>query len=420
MPAGRHPEQQVTARANPPGPLHRRGPRPLLLHLTLAMTRSAVSSGAWPSWSAIWPQRTAAATAPPLARLAELLKRDGSATEGQFAQAVLAETWTQDRALLKGIAAYRRHPYSRAMPEPPTLWHEGSSRLLDYAPGAGGPIILFVPSLINRSYILDLMENRSVLRWFAAAGMRPLLLDWGAPGALENSFTLTDYVAGRLERVLGSLEEPVILAGYCMGGLLTLAAAVRRPDRVRGLALLATPWDFHAPDADRARNLAAQLPALEPAMAVTGNLSTDLLQLLFACLDPFDVTRKYRAFGRLEQSGAGATMFVAIEDWLNDGIPLAAPVARECLGGWYGENLPARGAWRIAGAPIEPAAWKGPSFVAIPERDRIVPPESAISLATALKSAAVHRPAAGHVGMAAGSRAESELWRPLRDWCASI
>jgi polyhydroxyalkanoate synthase len=384
------------------------------------MTRSAVSSGAWPSWSGTWPPQTAEAIAPFLARLDALRSREPGATETHFAQAVIAETWAQDRALLAGIAAYRRHPYSRRMVEPPVLWQEGGSRLLDYAPGSAGPAILFVPSLINRAYILDLMPDRSLLRWLAAQGLRPLLLDWGVPGALENSFTLTDYVAGRLERVLASLDGSAILAGYCMGGLLSLAAATRRPDRVRGLALLATPWDFHTPEPDRARGLGAQLPALEAAMGITGNLSTDLLQMLFALLDPYDVPRKYRAFGALDQDSDKATLFVALEDWLNDGIPLAAPVARDCLGGWYGENTPAKGNWRIAGAPILPAAWTGPSFVAIPDRDRIVPPESALALARALSEVTLHRPAAGHIGMAAGSRAEAQLWRPLRDWCHSL
>ena len=34
------------------------------------------------------------------------------------------------------------------------------------------------------------------------------------------------------------------------------------------------------------------------------------------------------------------------EDWLNDGVPLAAAVARLCLGEWYGGNTTASGSWR--------------------------------------------------------------------------
>jgi poly(3-hydroxyalkanoate) synthetase len=304
--------------------------------------------------------------------------------------------------------------------DPPTVWDEGGSRLLDYTTDGAGPLMLVIPSLINRATILDLMPGKSLMRYLAAEGLQPLLLDWGTPGPTERRFTLTDYVAGRLERALATIGRPVILVGYCMGGLLALAAALRRPDLVRGLALLATPWDFHAPDADRARGLAALLPALEPAMGATGALATDLLQMLFTCLDPFETPAKYRNFARLDQAGAAARLFVAIEDWLNDGIPLAAPVARACLGEWYGENATAEGDWAIAGAPVDPRRLAHPAFIAIPNRDRIVPPESASALVELIPQATVHRPAAGHVGMAAGRRAEAELWRPLRDWCRSL
>jgi len=389
-----------------------------MLHLSLAMMRSAVSNGAWPSLSATWPMRTDARD--PLATVAARIAQAGPGAEGRFAQALLTESWAQDRAFLAGIAAYRRHPYRRQMSEPVTRWTEGTTALLDYAPGSDGPLILVVPSLINRATILDLMPGKSLMRYLAAQGMHPLLLDWDAPGELERRFTLTDYIAGRLERALVAIGRPVILVGYCMGGLLTLAAAQRRPDLVRGLALLATPWDFHAQDADRARALAGLLPVLETAMSVTGSLATDLLQMLFACLAPFDTPKKYRGFARLDQAGTRATLFVAIEDWLNDGIPLAGPVARTCLGDWYGENTTARGLWTVAGAVVDPAAVIQPSFVAIPNRDRIVPPNSARPLADLIPRATLHQPAAGHVGMAAGSRAESELWRPLRDWCRQI
>jgi polyhydroxyalkanoate synthase len=398
--------------------MRRLGPRPLLLHLSLAMMRSAVLSSAWPSWNAAWPSATGAGE--PLARIADHVARSGPGAESRFAQALLAEAWAQDRGFLAGIAAYRRHPYQRLVADPPAVWQEGGSRLLDYTTDREGPLVLAVPSLINRAYILDLMPGQSLMRYLAAEGLQPLLLDWGAPGPAERRFTLTDYIAGRLERALVAIGRPVILVGYCMGGLLALAAALRRPDLVRGLALLATPWDFHAPDADRARGLAGLLPALEPSMSATGGLGTDLLQMLFACLDPFGTPAKYRAFARLDQAGSAARQFVAIEDWLNDGIPLAAAAARACLGEWYGENTTAEGLWTVADATVDPARLSQPAFIAIPNRDRIVPPDSASGLADLIPQATVHRPAAGHVGMAAGRRAEAELWRPLRDWCLSL
>jgi poly(3-hydroxyalkanoate) synthetase len=343
--------------------------------------------------------------------------------ENDFSAAVVAETLRQDAALIEGIAAYRRHPSHRTLTDPPAIWAEGGTRLLDYGPSSGRPI-LFVPSLINRAYVLDLAEGHSMLRWLAAQGVRPLLLDWGWPEETERRFSLTDYVAGRMERAMTAAARLAgsapVLAGYCMGGTLAVAAAQRRPDLISGLALLAAPWDFHAPEPTRAIQAAETLPLLEPALVFSHALPVDLLQTLFALLDPWGVADKYRGFARLPQDSERARMFVALEDWLNDGVPLAADVARACLGEWYGENAPARGTWRIAGLPVDPTSITTPTFVAIPGRDRIVPPESAQPLAQLIPNAELHRPAAGHIGMAAGARAEVALWRPLLNWLRTV
>ena len=429
---------------------HRRGPRPLPAHLTLAMGRAWLSLASIPSgpmpgtatpfpgspasapgsmpWSASWPGFAPRSPEGRAEHRRILSALRGAADPEGFRGAVLRRLQQEDAALLRGILAYRDHPWRRDLPAPPTIWTEGPARLLDYG-GAdrGAPAALFVPSLVNRATVLDLMPGHSMLRWMAGEGLRPLLLDWGEPGPAEGRLSLGDLIAGRLERALAAAARAaggrVVLVGYCMGGLLALAAALRRPDLVRGLALLATPWDFHAGGAEvraRARASADILPSLEPVMAATGGLPVDFLQLAFAGLDPFGIARKFRAFGRLDPTSPRAAHFVALEDWLNDGVPLPAPVARECLGGWYGANSPMAGEWRVAGEVVDPARWRGPAFVAIPRGDRIVPPESARALAARLPAATVLDVPAGHIGMAAGLRAETALWRPLRDWILDL
>jgi len=154
------------------------------------------------------------------------------------------------------LERYRHHPYRRDLVDPPIVWREGQTRILDYAPNGEIPLLV-VPSLINRGYVLDLSAHRSFLRWLASQNVRPLLVDWGTPDATECGFSLTDYIAGRLERaldaVVGATNRPVPVLGYCMGGLLATSLAVRRPNQVAGLILMATPWDFHADEVDKAK-----------------------------------------------------------------------------------------------------------------------------------------------------------------------
>ena len=323
-----------------------------------------------------------------------------------------------EAAFLAGIRAWRAHPWHRDLRDPPVVWREATARLLDY--GGDGPVVLFVPSLVNRWTVLDLMPGHSMLRWMARHGVHPLLLDWGEP---EPTFTLTDHIAGRLVRAMQAANElggKVVLAGYCMAGTFATAAAALRPDLLNGLALLAAPWDFHAGDVERLHKLTATYALLEPMLRDAETVPVDLLQTLFALDDPTGVAEKFRRFGRLDQDSDAARLFVALEDWLNDGVPLSGATARECLREWYRDNLPMRGEWRVAGLAIDPASIRLPAFVAVPRRDHIVPPESARALARLLPKVTLVEPDAGHVGMTAGRAAAKVLWEPLREWLRTV
>jgi poly(3-hydroxyalkanoate) synthetase len=166
--------------------------------------------------------------------------------------------------------------------------------------------------------------------------------------------------------------------------------------------------------------LTAACAILEPLLRDVATVPVDVLQTMFALDDPTAVAEKFRRFGRLDQDSEAARLFVALEDWLNDGVPLSGATARDCLRDWYRDNLPMRGEWRVAGLAIDPASIRVPAFVATPRRDRIVPPESARPLARLLRDATLLEPDAGHVGMTAGRTAAKVLWEPLRNWLRTI
>ena len=355
--------------------------------------------------------------------LCDVARELASHPPDKVAGTLLMEVSRRSANYLDGIAQYHAHPYRRDLPDPPVLWREGGTRLLDYGNGRGRPV-LFVPSLVNRAYVLDLSRRRSLLRWLADEGFRPLLVDWGEPGAIECQFDLSDYVAGRLCRALRAasvsvsrLSMPVV--GYCMGGLLATALAQLRPLQVSGLVLMATPWDFHNQSGPAPGAIAAMARLLDPWLAIWGQLPVDILQTFFSGLDPLLALPKFSSFGRLAHTKK-ADDFVALEDWLNDGIPLSTPVARECLSGWYGANTPQRGEWEVAGDPIRPATLDLPNLHLVPSRDRIVPPASALALAACMRNAEVLEPPLGHIGMVVAGAAPTQLWRPLADWMRAL
>jgi polyhydroxyalkanoate synthase len=399
----------------------RKGPRPLPLHLMAAAGISTSSSTAWTLLKSGWEPWSEN-----LAEAGRELQKDLENVQPEaFSSALQGELYDQHLDFLNGLTTYRSHPYRRSLTMPPALWESGAARLLDYGvtdpAGELGRPVLVVPSLVNRGYILDLLENCSFLRFMATRGIRPLLLDWGSPGKEDLGRSLDDYISGTLSDALEVTVEvaggaPVPVLGYCMGGTLAAALSVLRPECVSALALLAAPWDFHAGTGGPPPAIVAGQPALDGMIDTLGHLPVDAIQAMFFSLDPLLGWNKFRSFATLDPAGNQARTFVALEDWLNDGVPLSGPVARACLFGWYIDNQPASGRWQVAGTVIDPAAIACPTLGVIPATDRIVPPASAGALVSAIPGAELLSPQAGHIGMIIGRSAEKKLWIPLVDW----
>ena len=328
----------------------------------------------------------------------------------------------QDRlnSFSAGIQAYQYHPHHREVDSVPSWAGPEHLPVLDYSEKNDGTPVLVVPSLINKAYVLDLFPDRSFMRFLAAQGLRPYLLDWAAPQSTSPDDDLTSYINDVLVPVLTALKKdhgrPAVLVGYCMGGTLAAAPAALHPDLIAALVLLAAPWDFHA-DSDGMRHWLTQGQAgLDAAITSLGHAPVDLLHALFAGLDPTLVGRKFRAFAAMDQTSDEAKRFVVLEDWLNDGVPLAGPVARECLFDWYLDNTPYQTLWRIEDRPVAPENISCPTLAVIPQRDRIVPPKSAEALAARIPNATIQSVALGHIGMIASGRAAQEVYQPVSDW----
>ena len=312
------------------------------------------------------------------------------------------------RAALAGLAAYQRAARAAPPPLAPPVATAGGAVLRDYG-GAGVPVV-FVPSLINPPFILDLAEDRSLLRWLRQAGMRVLLVDWGTPTPADHAFDIGAHVRDRLVPLLGALGEPAVLVGYCLGG--TMAAAAACLARARALAMIAAPWNF-AGFGEGARAAISDLwHAAEPMCRALGLVPMEVLQSGFWRLDPPRTIAKYERFATLPPQGAAARDFVLLEDWANAGAPLTLGAGAE-LFAFVAHDAPGRGAWRIDGSVIDPRALDCPCVEFVSTTDRIVP------RATAAGFPDLRELRAGHVGMIVGSRARAELWQPLADWITS-
>ncbi|MDB5689244.1 MAG: Poly(3-hydroxyalkanoate) synthetase-like protein [Sphingomonas bacterium] len=314
-------------------------------------------------------------------------------------------------AALAGLRAYQQAERPPRPSPMPVIATAGRAMLRDY--GGAGPPVLFVPSLINPPHVLDLAAENSLLRWLAGQGVRPLLVDWGSPGTADRDMSIAGHVEQLLLPLIDAVAKPVVLAGYCLGGTMALAAAALRPEAISGVALLAAPWRFSGFPDDARGALTAMWERAGAVAQTLGMLPMEVLQASFWQMEPARTIAKFERFATLDPGSAAARAFVTLEDWANDGPPLALAAARELLVDFFGMDLPGRGRWQVGGQAIDPAAIRCPVLDVASTSDRIVPAASAAGVGKQLTLDL------GHVGMVVGGRARAQLWEPLAGWlCA--
>ena len=325
------------------------------------------------------------------------------------------------RKFFIGIQKYQNHPYRRVIEELPMIWQAGQAKLSHAGKGgeAQAPAIILIPSMVNKADILDLLPDRSLLRWLAGRGFDSYLFDWGCSVQDEGQRDFDAALAGRLFPALESLNRSVLLIGYCMGGLFAAAAAALRPDMIRGCVMLAAPWNFHDDKSALKARMTILKPAAVPYMAHYGRLPESWMQGMFATLDPEGSIRKFAAFADMEENDPRAAMFMAVEDWLNEGMDLPAGIARTCMEDWYEQNSPHTGAWKVHGRVIRAGDIKSPTLVVAARDDKIVPPDSALAFADARVKGDRLLCNTGHVGLIASTRAVQDIWTPIANWCAA-
>jgi polyhydroxyalkanoate synthase len=309
-------------------------------------------------------------------------------------QAVCGDDRARLARVLAGLARYQQAPPAAPRRAWPEVARVGGACLRAGA-ATGTPLVL-VPSLINPPDVLDLAPGQSLAAYLAAAGWRPLLVDWGERPEPRG---LTALVTDRLVPLIATLGSAVPLIGYCLGGTLALAAA--RTGIASRVALLAAPWRFGGYGEGGRAALTQWWQQARGIADPLGVVPMDLLQPAFWALDPQALAAKYERLA--DADDAALAGFARLEDWANGGAPLSLAAAADLA------SLFAAGATGIDGDAVPHL----PILDVVAMRDRIVPPAAALTAPGDPRRLEID---GGHVGMVVGGRARERLWEPLADW----
>jgi len=287
--------------------------------------------------------------------------------------------------------------------------------------------LLFVFALVNRPYILDLKEGKSVVSHFVNQGFDTYLLDWGVPTDADRFLTMDDHINGYLLNVVEHIRErtgsrQVNILGYCMGGTMSSMFTALHPDLVRNLILLAAGIDFSSRDGLLQVWNDASAFDVDRFVKAYGNCPPWFLQNAFLLLKPVQnlIEKPINLFERLEDEEFVDDYFT-MEAWLNDNIPVPGEVYRTFVKYLYQQNRLVKGTMPVGKHVVDLKKITCPVLNLMASKDDLVPcSQSRVfnDLVGSSDRKTIEFPA-GHIGLAVGSKAQKEMWPQATEWLAA-
>lgn len=282
--------------------------------------------------------------------------------------------------------------------------------------------LLIVYALVNRPYMMDLQEDRSMIRGLLEAGLDVYLIDWGYPDAGDRHLTLVDYVQRYIGHCVDYLRDRYRLAGInllgvCQGGALSLCFTSLHPEKIRNLVTMVTPVDFHTPD-----NLLTHLIRhvdVDLLVDTFGNPPGQLLNFAFLSLSPFRLAgQKYVEVMDILDDARALKNFLRMEKWIFDSPDQAGEAFRQFAKDFFQHNKLVEGEVVIGDRRVDLRNVVMPVLNVYASQDHLVPPAASRALAACCGSEDYSELSfhGGHIGIYVSSRAQREIPPAIADW----
>ena len=309
------------------------------------------------------------------------------------------------------------------------IWTKNKAKLYHYEPSIEKrfPVpILLVYALINRPYVLDLIPGNSLVEHLVNNGFDVFMLDWGIPGDEDSNLTFENYVLDYLPRAVKkvlrtSKAEEITLLGYCMGGTMTAMYAALFPGKpLRNLILLTAPIDFSQKNTGL-YGLWTSEKFFNPDHMVEAfrNIPGELIDTGNSMAKPVTnyVGSYVTMWDRILQ-GKSMDTWLAMNKWVNDGIPFPGAAFRQWIREFYQQNKLVKGEIKLRGQRVDLSKISCSVLNIAGKKDHIctLPQAEATMNLISSDDKEFFVLDAGHVGLLTGSEAKKTLWPKVSNW----
>jgi polyhydroxyalkanoate synthase len=304
------------------------------------------------------------------------------------------------------------------------VWRDGKTVLYRFV-GARAPSVkvplLICYALVNRPYMVDLQEDRSMVKGLLERGEDVYIIDWGYPDRSDRFLNLEDYIERFIGGAVDQLRkahglDAINLLGICQGGVFSLCYAALHPAKIKNLITMVTPVDFHTAD-NMLSNWNREID-VDLLVDTLGNIPADMMNLTYLMLKPWRLfAQKYIGMVDILDDKHAMEDFLRMEKWIFDSPDQAGEAFREFNTQFFQKNGFVNGGVKVGGTDVHLGMVEMPILNIFAEQDHLVPPDAS----RALRDLAGTRDytelsfKGGHIGIYVSSRAK-QVPDTIHEW----
>lgn len=306
------------------------------------------------------------------------------------------------------------------------VWQRDKVKIYHYNRPDGAAIKCKTPVLVsfamlNRHDVLDLQQDRSLMKKLLMEGLDVYIMDWGYPTKADRYLSMEDYIDGYMNDAVDFVRKrhgvkSIHKMGICQAGTYSMIYASLYPEKLKTLTTYVAPFDFS--DASCMLYKWTKHIDVDTMVDSLGVIPGEMLDNAFGMLKPSMNISKY--FGVMDSLGDKGKLlnFLRMEHWKSDLPAISGEMYRKYIKDLFRDNLLIKGEMELGGRKIDLKNMTVPFLNVYATEDNIIPNSSTLAVMSKIGSKDKKEYAfpGGHIGVFVGAKSQKELAPAVAKW----
>ncbi len=276
-------------------------------------------------------------------------------------------------------------------------------------------------AMLNRQDVLDLQQDRSLMKKLLEQGLDIYIMDWGYPTKSDRYITMEDYIDGYMNDAVDFVRKSnkvkkIHKMAICQAGTFSMIYASLYPEKLQTLTTYVAPFDFETNKCMLFKW--TKYIDIDTMVDTLGVIPGEMIDQAFGLMKPsMNISKYLGVMGSLEDKDKMLN-FLRMEHWKADLPAITGEMYRKYIKDLFRDNKLIKGELELGGRIVNLKNMTVPYLNVYATEDTIIPNESSLAVMSKIgsKDKTEYAFPGGHIGVFVGAKSQKELAPAVAKW----